>query len=281
MGKAFEIGKPYRTARLAARGGLAEVYQAENELGQAVAIKRLHPHLWFDRAQREKFLREIPILRSIDWPQIPALLDASITEEEAYFVMPWEAGEPFAQFRDRISSSVEKEKFAVLALRSLLATLNYLQALPSAEAGLPGLVHADLNPNNLLVTNQGEVTVLDFSCAVWLAEKKGYHGGTWGYMPVAQIKKETVSLQSDLFAAGALFAELLCGKRLFGGDTTFEIFRSTYDFQSRHLNLSSDPGIRDVLSKLFEGTGNPSETTAQLIACLDSRLSAKQDYFFR
>lgn len=271
MGKAFEIGKPYRISRLAARGALAEVYQAENDAGQSVAIKRLHPHLWYDQAHREKFLREIPILRSIDWPRIPVLLDVKITDEESYFVMPWETGEAFASFRERISSSSEKEKLAVLALRSLLGTLNYLQGLRRSEADLPGLVHADLNPNNLLITAGCEVTVLDFSCAVWLAEGKGYHGGTWGYMPVTQINKEGVALHSDLFAAGTLFAELLGGKRLFDGKTTFEIFRSTYDFQSQQLKLSSDPGIQDVLGKLFDNATEPRNTTAQLIEFLDSR----------
>ena len=157
MRKAFEIGKPYRNAELIARGALAEVYRAQTADDGIVAIKRLHPHLWFDRPQRDKFLREISILRIIDWPWIPRLLESFVGKEESYFAMEWRQGEAFLNFRDRIAAREDREALAMSALRSLLATLKYLRDLMPSEGAKPGLVHADLNPNNLLLGPSGEV----------------------------------------------------------------------------------------------------------------------------
>jgi len=263
----IEFCNPYKNLKLIKKRSLGEVYSAENLKGQRVAIKRLQPQLTYDRPQRHRLLREVEVLTLADWKGIPKLIETRIEEEEACLVLEWIKGIPLEDFFDKITPQVMREELAVRFLISVISTLQYLQGLKKPNGTTPGLIHADLCPNNLLVEPDASAKIFDFSCAVWKGEGGKAPGGTWGYMTFPQIEEGQVNFQTDLFAAGLVFVEALTGKRLIKGNTTFSIFKSLYELDPEKTSkeLSQTPIIQKVLRQLFLSIKEPNRNPTQEI----------------
>jgi serine/threonine protein kinase/tetratricopeptide (TPR) repeat protein len=210
---------PYRLVRALGAGGMAEVWLAERGDGafsRRVAIKLLFRHVGGTArgALAERFARERDILASLDHPHIAALHDAGITPDG----QPWLAIE-YVQGRP-ITAWCDARQLDVAARIGLFRQV--LMAVQHAHANL--VLHRDLKPANVLVTDGGEVRLLDFGIAKLLdpasaaqadteLTRAGGRPMTPLYASPEQLRGEPLTIACDVYALGVVLYELLCGER--------------------------------------------------------------------
>jgi eukaryotic-like serine/threonine-protein kinase len=206
---------PYRILRLLAEGGMGSVWLAERLDGmysRQVALKLMRDDI-AGRAFAERFSRERSILGALDHPRIAKLLDAGTTAEgHAYLAIEYVDGMP-------LTSYCEAQRLPIRARVELV--MQVLEAVQYAHERL--VVHRDLKPNNILVSADGEAHLLDFGIAKLLGDsgeateteltQLGGRAFTPDYASPEQIKGEPVTTASDVYSAGVLLYELLCGQR--------------------------------------------------------------------
>ena len=208
----------YRVEAFLATGTMANVYAATHRNGAKVALKILHPQLAQDPGLCERFKREGYFANSIGHPGIVRAIDDDVTEDGcAFIVMELLEGETLEERRRR--------KGGKLALEWVLPVADSLLDILAA-AHAREVVHRDLKPDNVFVTKEGAVKVLDFGVARWNDNKSssdmtgvGMVLGTPAYMPPEQAlgRREDVNAQSDLWAVGATLFVVLTGEPVHAG----------------------------------------------------------------
>ena len=213
---------PYEVTAPLGAGGMGEVYRArDTRLGREVAIKVLPAHLGESLERRERFEREARAVAALSHPNILALYDVGREGETAFVVTELLEGETL---RERLREGpLPARKAAEYATQV---------ALGLAAAHAQGIVHRDLKPDNVFVTKDGRVKILDFGLARHVTEilTSGtgtssptlHHGtepgallGTVGYMSPEQARGGEADTRSDIFAFGCLLSEMLSGRRAF------------------------------------------------------------------
>ncbi len=214
---------PYRIVRQIGQGGMGTVYLAEREdVQKQVALKLVRAGLSSpDHVQR--FLVERRVLARLEHPNIARLLDAGVAEDERpFFALEYVEGRPIDAYCDDRRLPVERR----LALfQTVCGAVQY------AHRNL--VVHRDLKPSNILVTDAGEVRLLDFGIAKLLEDepeealtRTGARLMTPAYASPEQIRGEPVTTASDVYALGVLLYELLTGRRPFDEIETSELERA-------------------------------------------------------
>jgi eukaryotic-like serine/threonine-protein kinase len=201
---------PYEVVAPIGRGGMGEVYRArDTRLQRDVAIKVLPAGVAEDDEGRRRFDQEARTIAALSHPNICQIYDVGA----GYLVLEFIDGRP-------LSGPVSSEQASDLALQIACA----LQA-----AHARGIIHRDLKPANILVRD-GSAKVLDFGLAKWLDgetvapnTQAGMVLGTLAYMSPEQADGRPVDERSDIFSFGAIFYELLSGRRPFDGGTSAEI----------------------------------------------------------
>lgn len=212
-GPSAELGQ-YRVTRVLGKGGMATVYLAETEdagVTRQVALKVLHPWLMATEEARRRFRQERQILARLDHPSIARLYEGGETADgEAYLVMEYVAGTPIDDYcdRERLGLRERLRLFLVVA-----------RALAYAHRNL--IVHRDINPSNILVTEDGAPKLLDFGIAKpleplgrhseILETRTGQRPMTMAYASPEQIRGEPVAVSTDIYSAGVLLHRLLVG----------------------------------------------------------------------
>jgi serine/threonine-protein kinase len=203
---------PYRLIREIGHGGMGTVWLAERSDGvlkRAVALKLPHSALP-QRQLAERFARERDILAALTHPNIARLYDAGVTAQgQPYLALEYVEGEPLLVSCDRRK----------LGLRERIAL--YLQVLAAVQYAHGQLVvHRDLKPSNILVTQAGEVKLLDFGIAKLLTDGQAIEteltqlGGralTLQYASPEQITGQGIGTASDVYTLGVVLYELLTG----------------------------------------------------------------------
>jgi WD40 repeat protein/serine/threonine protein kinase/TPR repeat protein len=211
------IGKqfgPYRVLSLLGHGGMGSVWLAERADGlftRQVALKLIHPALK-SRVTSERFAREREILAGLNHPNIARLLDAGFAEDgQSYLALDYVAGTPLTTYCDEHRLSVRER---LVLYRQVLSAVHY------AHANL--VIHRDLKPANILVTEEGQVQLLDFGIAKLLSEgeareteltQMGGRALTPDYAAPEQIAGAPVTTAADVYALGVMLYELLTGER--------------------------------------------------------------------
>ncbi len=227
------VGQYRLTSRLAT-GGMAEVYvgrqvSQEGQFGPMVAVKRLLPHLVKDSAIVRMFLNEARITAQIHHPNVVTIFELGQVDGEPFIAMELLEGRTWAELRQRAAEN-GKRMPAGVALRVLTEACRGLDAAHRAvdEEGKPlALVHRDFTPDNIHVGVRGEVKVIDFGIARTSAWGAGTEPGTlkgkFFYMSPEMITAKPVDHRADIFAAGVMLYEQLCGRRPFTGNSIDEV----------------------------------------------------------
>lgn len=224
---------PYVINAPLAVGGMAELYLAQREtpqgLGPTVALKRLLPHLLGDPSVIRMFLNEARITARIDHPNVVRILEVGDERGQPFIAMELLHGRTFAQLREEAAESGRRVPLPI-ALRVLIEACRGLDAAHHAtdDQGQPlRIVHRDFTPDNIHVGTDGAVKVLDFGIAKSAGTLGGTEPGTlkgkYFYMSPEMISGEPVDHRADVFAAGAMLYEQLCGHRPFTGHTPLQI----------------------------------------------------------
>jgi serine/threonine-protein kinase len=207
----------YRIIGLLGRGGMGEVYRADDlKLGQPVALKFLPRDLSSDPVRRERFFAEVRITRQLAHPNICRVYDIAEVNGQHFLSMEFIDGEDLASLVKRIGY-LPNEKGLEIA-RQLVAGL--------AAAHERGVLHRDLKPANIMIDGHGKVRITDFGLAIATGEEMQQLGdvaGTPAYMAPEQLAGKGASVRSDIYALGLVLYEILSGKRAFTAGTIAEL----------------------------------------------------------
>ncbi|WP_260615749.1 serine/threonine-protein kinase [Microbispora sp. KK1-11] len=223
------LGGRYRLTSPIAAGGMGEVWRADDELlGREVAIKLLGRHVAGDATFRDRFRSEARITAALTDPGIAQVFDYGESDGLAYLVMELVRGEPLS---------------AILARNGVLGPDVTLDLVEQTARGLhaahrAGVIHRDVKPGNLLVTETGQVKITDFGIARALEAAPltatGTILGTAQYVSPEQASGATLSPASDVYSLGVVAYECLAGRPPFTAETPVAL-------ALRHLNDTPPP----------------------------------------
>jgi len=202
----------YRVVRLLGRGGMGAVYLGEREEGgfKLQAAVKLVATGALSESSRLRFLEERRILAALRHPNIARLFDGGFTEDGTpYFVMEYVEGRPIHEHCDRERLSVSKR---------VELSMQVLKAVQHAHQNL--VIHRDLKPGNVLVTEDGQVKLLDFGIARVLDAAEGSfrtetvhpHPMTLAFASPEQVQGRPVSTATDVYGLGLLLYRLIAGR---------------------------------------------------------------------
>ena len=205
----------YRLDRLVATGGMAQVWEATDEvLTRPVAVKLLHPHLAADAVFVERFRREAIAAARLTHPSIVAIYDTCSHDGLEAIVMELVRGTTLRRLLDERRTLEAPEAVAVVS--------QVADALDVAHRG--GIVHRDVKPANILLSNDGRVLVADFGIAKAAEGVSDLTGtgttlGTVKYLSPEQVEGKPIDARTDVYALGVVLYECLCGRAPFVADT--------------------------------------------------------------
>ncbi len=205
------IASRYRIIALLGRGGMGEVYRADDlTLGQPVALKFLPDEAARDQALLERFKNEVRIARRVSHPNVCRVYDVGDVEGHTFFTMEYVDGEDLASLLRRIGRLPEDKALDIA--RQLCAGL--------AAAHAKGVLHRDLKPANIMLDGRGQVVVTDFGLAGVADQIHGaeVRSGTPAYMAPEQLAGKEVSTRSDIYSLGLVLYEVFTGKRAFAAN---------------------------------------------------------------
>ena len=244
MGRAFFDGR-YEILRPLGEGGMAEVYLARDEvLGRDVALKVLKEWLAEDEEFVERFRREAKNAATLNHPNVVQIYDQRRSEEGRYYIVMEHV--PGGTLKERIVGEGPLEVAEAVRLASQVA-----EALRTAHEA--GVIHRDIKPQNVLLTESGDAKVADFGIAhaaqATTISEPGTILGTAKYMSPEQATGMAVTPRSDLYSLGVVLYEMLTGKLPFeAGDAA--------DVHARHSALppprpgDTNPGVPEALDAL-------------------------------
>src|ERR671924_766087 len=207
----------YRVLRRLGRGGMADVYLAEDEeLGRRVAIKILNDRHAADDQFVERFRREATNAAGLSHPNIVSIYDRGEAEGTYYIAMEYLEGRTLKELI--VTKGPTPIHVAIDYTRQMLAALGF--------AHRNGIVHRDIKPHNVVVDSDGRLKVTDFGIARSGASQMTEVGsiiGTAQYLSPEQARGAAVDQRSDLYSVGVVLYEMLTGTVPFTGETPVEI----------------------------------------------------------
>jgi hypothetical protein len=252
------LAERYRIVALLGRGGMGEVYRADDlRLAQPVALKFLPRALGRDQPRLDRFLAEVRTARQVSHPNVCRMYDIGEIDGRHFLSMEYVDGEDLASLLRRIGRlPVDK---AIEIARQLCAALG--------AAHDKGVLHRDLKPANVMLDGRGKVRLTDFGLAEPQGQSSGDFAGTPAYMAPEQFSGKPASVQSDLYALGLVLYEIFSGRRAFDAGTLAELRRLHEESHAEQLTSSVrdiDPTIERVIFRCLEK--DPANRPASAIA---------------
>src|SRR3954471_4914969 len=227
------IAARYRLVALLGRGGMGEVYRAEDlTLDQPVALKFLPGVVAAGDARLAQFHNELKTARQVSHKNVCRLYDLGEAEGRRFLTMEYVDGEDLSSLLRRIGR-IPHDK-AVDIARQLCAGV--------AAAHERGVVHRDLKPSNVMIDAEGNVRITDFGIATAAGTVDTRSAGTPQYMAPEQFAGRPASVKSDIYALGLILFEVFTGRRAVEAKTLAEL----QDFHQRAAITTPSSIVRDV-----------------------------------
>ncbi len=243
----FVLNKRYQALKRLGEGGMAEVYKAyDAALGRLVALKVLRPQYTSDETFLKRFRREANAVANLSHRNIVTVYDRGQQDDVHYIVMEYIQGKSL------------KEKMLETGIMPVHQAVDIAIQLSDgvAVAHRSHLVHRDIKPQNVMITRDGIVKVMDFGIARALdvpsITQSGLVWGTVHYMSPEQAKGEPALPASDVYSIGAVLYEMLAGRVPFRGESTVAV--AMKHIQERPTPLSQlnplvPPEIEAIVSR--------------------------------
>ena len=234
MKKPIPFGKYYLLERVNV-GGMAEVFKAKafgvEGFERLLAVKRILPNIAEDKEFIQMFIDEAKIAVQLNHANVCQIFDLGKVEDSYFIALEYVHGKDVRVIFDRckqkavdgaITMPIAQSCFVVM---KICEGLDYAHNKKDATGGELHLVHRDVSPQNIIISYEGEVKLIDFGIAKAVGKgsktQAGILKGKFGYMSPEQVRGLPLDRRSDIFAVGICLYELLTGERLFVGESDF------------------------------------------------------------
>ena len=288
LGQGSRIG-PYEIVSLLGAGGMGRVYRARDpRLGRDVAIKVLPEDAARDRERLERFSNEARTVAALNHPNILTLHEIGESPDGPYLVTELVEGR---SIREMLATG------PLPVAQSLDLALQTATGLARAHAA--GIVHRDIKPDNLMVSADGFVKILDFGLAKLLRgdaagldsathrdlTASGMVVGSPAYLAPEQLREQPIDARADLFALGIVLYEMLTGKNPFRRDTAAETLHAILSADSAAL-VRSSPGlpaaVQEILRRALMSTPEARfSNSSEMVQALRPLVHASQTTILR
>ena len=264
---------PYEIVSPLGAGGMGEVYKArDSRLNRLVALKILLRDRVANPERRQRFVQEAQLASSLQHPHIVVIYEIGSAEGVDFISMELVRGKTLETLIPRAGMRLNE---------ALKIAVQVADALAAAHAA--GVIHRDLKPGNIMITEEGQAKVLDFGLAklmetaaageidetrTQVASVKTEEGtilGSAAYMSPEQVEGKNVDARSDIFSFGAILYEMLTGKRAFSGESKMSTLAAV---------LQSDP--RPLSSQTADAL--PREVERLVMRCLRKDLNTRAQH---
>ncbi len=253
----------YRMVSLLGRGGMGEVYRADDlKLSQPVALKFLPERLVNDGAALARFHREVRVARQVSHRNVCRVYDIGEIDGRHFLSMEFIKGEELSSLLHRIGR-LPNDKAIQLA-RQICAGL--------AAAHETGILHRDLKPANVMIDEHGNARITDFGLAGLAEEFKADEigAGTPAYMSPEQIEGGELTVKSDIYSLGLVLYELFTGKQAFVAATVGELINlrrsNTSPTTPTSIVKDFDPVIEKVIDRCIQKDPSQRPSSALQVA---------------
>ncbi|MBZ0272375.1 serine/threonine protein kinase, partial [bacterium] len=254
-----QFGK-YRIIRKLAGGGMGEIHLAEVEIAgypRKIALKRILPSLTDNKDFLEMFVREARIIARLAHPNIVHILDFGNVGETFYQAMEYIPGHSLREVMERLANRRETvpPEVALHIARGVAHALAYAHDLCDEEGHALGLIHRDLNPRNILISDAGQVKVIDFGIARahGITTQHTQHDvlkGIMSYIAPEYLENRPIDHRADLFSFGVVLYEMLAGVRPFHADSEAGVMRRILD--GDFTSLTKRPNVPRALAEIVD-----------------------------
>lgn len=270
-----QFGK-YLLLEKVAAGGMAEVFLAKSAgaggVNKFVAIKRILPQFSGHQEFIDMFKEEAKIAVNLNHGNVVSIFDFGMEKESFYLVMEYVAGKNLRQIINelkKINKSFNIEQ-VVYMVKEIAAGLDHAHRCVDSATGRPlNITHRDMSPQNVMVSYEGEIKVIDFGIAKAETQlettKAGTLKGKFGYMSPEQAEGYPIDPRTDIFALGIVLWELLANDRLFTANNEAAILRKIRDCQIpsiRKINPAVPPELERIVNKALAKDKNLRYQTA-------------------
>ncbi|HKO43771.1 MAG TPA: serine/threonine-protein kinase [Pyrinomonadaceae bacterium] len=257
------IAERYRIVGLLGRGGMGEVYRADDlKLSQPVALKFLPDHLLSDGAALARFHREVRVARQVSHKNVCRVYDIGEVDGRHFLSMEFIKGEELSSFMRRIGRLPQDK--AIQIARQICAGLHAAHDV--------GVLHRDLKPANVMIDDDGNARITDFGLA-GLAEEFGKDelaAGTPAYMAPEQLAGKNATVKTDIYSLGLVLYELFTSKRAFEAETIGELIKlrrsNTTPTTPTSLVKDLDPLVEKVIDRCIQTDPNRRPSSALEVA---------------
>lgn len=272
----FERFGKYILLEKLASGGMAEIYLAKSLGAQGVnkflAVKRILPQFSENPEFKEMFREEAKLSVNLRHSNVVPIFDFGEERNQFYIVMDYVEGRNLRQIlnelkKSQIQFSIEQ---IVYVIREAAAGLDHAHRCLDGSTGRPlNIIHRDISPQNVMISFDGEVKIIDFGIAKaenqTEATKAGTLKGKFGYMSPEQADGQTIDVRTDIFSLGIVLWELLANDRLFTSSSEAAILRKIRECQIpsiRKINPNVPPELEKIVHKVLAKDPNLRYQTA-------------------
>ena len=252
------LGGRYRIVGRLGRGGMGEVYRADDlKLAQAVALKFLPPDVDRDPARLTQLHTEVRMARQVAHPNVCRVYDIDEVDGHTFLSMEYVDGEDLASLLRRIGRFPQERGLEIA--RQMCAGL--------VAAHERGVIHRDLKPANVMLDATGRVRITDFGLAGVAGES--IRAGTPAYMAPEQLAGGEVTTRSDIYALGLVLYEIFTGRRALEAATLAELIRKREEAgvaAPSEVVHDVDPAIDRVILRCLDPQPGKRPSTAFAVA---------------
>jgi serine/threonine protein kinase/predicted Zn-dependent protease len=245
------IGKTilhYKILEKLGEGGMGVVYKAQDiQLQRLVALKFLPPHIADHPEEKARFIHEAQSASALNHPNVATIYSIEDSSEGLFIAMEYIEGKTVKEIVEKEPPSIKKV---------LQIAIQVCEGLASAHK--KEIIHRDIKSDNIMVTREGQVKIMDFGLAKLKGATKltqaGSTLGTVAYMSPEQASGEDVDQRSDIFSFGVVLYELLTGKLPFGGEHHAAIIYSILNEEPQPIaryNNKVSAKLEEIISKVL------------------------------
>jgi len=257
-----DVQQRYRVIDRLASGGMAEVFIAESAgiegFKKKVAIKRVLPHLSEKKRFIAMFLDEARLSAHLSHSNVVQVFDIGVGDNTYFIVMEYVNG---ADLKQVIKSVVDQGRrfpieAALFVCAKMCEGLAYAHECRGEQGELLNVVHRDISPPNVLVSEHGEIKIVDFGLAKASTQleksEAGIIKGKFSYLSPEAAHGQEVDARADIFAVGIILWELLAGRRLFQGKSDYETVKQVQAAKVppiSQLHPEADSALESILAR--------------------------------